>query len=287
MIKRVEIPRIVTTSADVRKAVERARGSGESVGMVPTMGALHDGHLSLVDAARRECDMVVASVFVNPTQFAPHEDYERYPRNLELDAQLLAQRGCDLVFAPSTDEMYPNGYETSIDVGSVAKPFEGKRRPTHFAGVATVVLKLLNLIPAARAYFGQKDYQQTLVVGRMVQDLNVPTKIVVCPTIREPDGLARSSRNAYLTNEERQRAPALFASLKLTEEMANDGERDVATLQTAIEEHLASIGGFEIEYVAFVRAGTVEPVTTLAGPVVALIAARLGQTRLIDNLEIG
>lgn len=287
MIKRVESPQIVPTGAEIRKVVDCAREAGEQVGMVPTMGALHEGHLSLVDAARRECDVVVVSVFVNPTQFAPHEDYERYPRNLDIDAQLLARRGCDLIFAPSANEMYPNGYETSVDVGRVAKPYEGKRRPTHFAGVATVVLKLLNLVPANSAYFGQKDYQQTLVVGRMVEDLNVPTKIVVCPTVREPDGLARSSRNAYLTIEERQRAPALFASLKLAKKMVHHGELHAATLQAAIEKHLAKVGGFELEYIAFVRAGTVEPVTTLSGPVVALIAARLGQTRLIDNLEIG
>jgi pantoate--beta-alanine ligase len=286
MSKIAELPDIVQIGAEIRQLVVRAQQRGERVGVVPTMGALHQGHLSLVDAAHEACDVVVTTVFVNPTQFAPHEDYARYPRNLQRDAELLSARGCHVVFAPSVEEIYPAGYETSIDVGSVAVPLEGQRRPTHFAGVAAVVLKLLNLVPADVTYFGQKDYQQTLVVRRMVADLNVPTRVVVCPTVRESDGLAMSSRNAYLTAEQRQRAPALYASLRLARQMAVNGERQVVALRHAIEQHLTAIGGIELDYIAFVRAGTVQPVDRVVGPTVALIAAKVGQTRLIDNVEI-
>lgn len=287
MSQSTQTPTIVHLGSEIRRIVLKAQAEGRRVGLAPTMGALHEGHLSLVNAARRECDLVVATVFVNPTQFAPHEDYQKYPRDLEEDAAKLARCGCDYVFAPAVDKMYPAGYETSIDVGSVAQPLEGEQRPTHFAGVATVVLKLLNLAPASVAYFGQKDYQQTLVVKRMVEDLNVPTTIQVCPTVREADGLAMSSRNAYLDADERRRAAGLYASLKLTEQMALDAEQSVARLREAVESHLSKIGGIDLEYVAFVRAGSVEPVDTITGPTVVLIAARVGRTRLIDNLQIG
>lgn len=286
-MKTVTSPTIVRTGEDIRQVVRDAQRVGRRVGVVPTMGALHQGHLSLVDAAREHCDLVVVTVFVNPTQFAPHEDYQRYPRELDSDAAKLAQHGCDYVFAPSVEEMYPDGFETSIDVGSVALPYEGERRPTHFAGVATVVLKLLSLVPADAAFFGQKDYQQTLVVGRMIRDLNVPTDLVVCPTVRESDGLAMSSRNAYLDEDQRQRATALSASMQLAGRMVDRGERDVATLHSAMESHLAEVGGVDVEYIAFVRAGTVEAVETITGETMVLIAARVGQTRLIDNMQIG
>ncbi|WP_425396512.1 pantoate--beta-alanine ligase [Aeoliella sp.] len=286
-MKTVTSPTIVRTGEDIRQVVHDAQRVGRRVGVVPTMGALHQGHLSLVDAAREHCDLVVVTVFVNPTQFAPHEDYQRYPRELDSDAAKLAQHGCDYVFAPSVEEMYPDGFETSIDVGSVALPYEGERRPTHFAGVATVVLKLLSLVPADAAFFGQKDYQQTLVVGQMIRDLNVPTDLVVCPTVRESDGLAMSSRNAYLDEDQRQRATALSASMQLAGRMVDRGERDVATLRRAMESHLAEVGGVDVDYIAFVRAGTVEAVETIAGETMVLIAARVGQTRLIDNMQIG
>lgn len=282
-----QTPSIVHLGSEIRNIVLAAQAAGQRVGLTPTMGALHDGHLSLAAAARRECDVVVATVFVNPTQFAPHEDYQLYPRDLQADAAKLAQCGCDYVFAPAVDEMYPTGFETTIDVGSIAHPLEGEHRPTHFAGVATVVLKLMNLVPANVAYFGQKDYQQVLVVRRMVHDLNVPTTIHVCPTVREPDGLAMSSRNSYLDTEERQRAAGLHASLKLAEQLATEGEKSAIKLRQVVEAKLAEIGGIDVEYVAFVRAGSIDPVETLAGPTVALIAARVGRTRLIDNLQIG
>jgi pantoate--beta-alanine ligase len=287
MAKSIELPTIVHAGAEIRQWVARAQEAGQRVGVVPTMGALHEGHLSLIDAARDDCDVVVATVFVNPTQFAPHEDYQRYPRDLDRDAGLLATHGCDYIFAPSVDEMYPRGYETLVDVGSVARSLEGERRPTHFVGVATVVLKLLNLVPADVAYFGQKDYQQSLVIRRMVTDLNLPSRVVTCPTVRETDGLAMSSRNAYLNSDERKRAAAVYASLQLARQMAANGERDVAAVQQAVEQHLVEVGGFELDYVAFVRAGTIEPVEQIDGPTVVLIAAKLGQTRLIDNIEIG
>ncbi|WP_231943729.1 pantoate--beta-alanine ligase [Aeoliella mucimassa] len=281
------MPSIVHTGAEIRQLIHSAQLSGKRVGVVPTMGALHAGHLSLIDAAREQCDLVVATIFVNPTQFAPGEDFERYPRNLEADAAKLASCGCDIVFAPAVDEMYPQGYGTSIDVGAVSRPLEGERRPTHFAGVATVVLKLFQLVPANRAYFGHKDYQQTLVVRQMVRDLNVPIDIVVCPTVRETDGLAMSSRNAYLSPDERKRATALHDSMQLAAQLASTGERSVAKLTAAMEQHLNEVGGFVLDYIAFVRQDTVELVDEVTGPTVILIAAHLGQTRLIDNLVIG
>jgi pantoate--beta-alanine ligase len=188
----------ITRGADIRAAVWHAQQSGKTVGFVPTMGALHEGHLSLVDAARAECDVVAASIYVNPTQFGPSEDFEKYPRPVQRDLELLDGRGCNFAFVPKPSEMYPAGFDTWIDVGRVAAPLEGAARPGHFRGVATVVLKLFQLVPADFAYFGRKDYQQTLVVKRMVEDLNLPTAVRVCPTVRESDGLALSSRNAYL-----------------------------------------------------------------------------------------
>lgn len=281
------LPTVVRSGQAIRQTVLDAVREGRRVGVVPTMGALHRGHLSLVEAARRECDVVVATVFVNPTQFAPHEDFDRYPRQLDADLALLAQHECDYVFAPSVDEMYPKGAATTVEVGGVALPLEGERRPGHFSGVATVVLKLLNLVPANCAYFGRKDYQQTLVVKQMVRDLNVATTIEVCPTVRDADGLALSSRNAYLSSDERRRATALFASLQLAERLVNSGERDASAVQRAMERHLSEVGGIDLDYIALVAAGTVTPVQVIDSPIVALVAARVGETRLIDNLPIG
>ncbi len=250
------------------------------------MGALHAGHLSLVDAARDDCDLVVTTIFVNPTQFGSGEDFESYPRDLAADADLLAPHGCDYLFAPTSSEVYPDGYATTLDVGPVAHPFEGKHRPEHFAGVATVVLKLLHMVPADVACFGKKDYQQTLVVQRMVTDLNVPTALRICPTIREADGLAMSSRNAYLTSTERHQAAGLHASLQLAKKMTGAGERDAGVLTQAVKAHLERLGGIQVDYLAFVRAGTIDEVAMLDGPTVALLAAHVGKARLIDNLEI-
>lgn len=278
---------VITGVASMRTAVRALQQNGETVGFVPTMGALHEGHLSLVDAAAAECDRVVASIFVNPTQFGPNEDFTKYPRLLECDLDLLRGRGCDLAFVPEAAEMYPAGYGTSIDVGPVAVPWEGAARPGHFAGVATVVLKLFECVPADRAYFGRKDYQQTLVVRRMVADLNLPIDVRVCPIVRDADGLALSSRNVYLSPDERRRALALSQSLRLAEEIISGGERDALVVRERMLALIASVGGVGVEYVAIVRDGTVDEVAEIDGPVTIAVAARVGTTRLIDNVRIG
>jgi pantoate--beta-alanine ligase len=279
-------PRIVADGQSLRAEVLAAQAAGLTVGLVPTMGALHDGHLSLVSASRAECDMTVVTVFVNPTQFAAGEDFARYPRDLGRDVSLLAPYGCDLVFAPSKEEMYAPNHATWIDVGSIGQELEGEIRPTHFRGVATVVMKLFQLAPANRAYFGRKDYQQTLVVRQMVSDLNLPIDVRVCPIVREPDGLAMSSRNAYLTPEERKRALALSSSLRLAEQLAAKGERDVAVIRHQMQRELERPGGVGVQYIAFVADGTLSPVQTIDGPTTVAIAATVGKTRLIDNTLI-
>jgi len=279
-----KLPRVLPSVDAVREAVRAAQSAGQTVGFVPTMGALHEGHLSLVDAARAECDLTVVSIFVNPTQFGPKEDLSRYPRDLGKDLRLSGERGCDLVFAPSVEEMYPTGFVTSVDVGPLGRELEGKYRPDHFRGVATVVLKLFQIAPADVAYFGRKDYQQSLVVRQMVADLNVPIEIRVCPTVREPDGLALSSRNAYLSADERRRALALSQCLQLAERLAGEGVRDVKRIREKMQEHLRAVGGVEVQYIAFVADGTVTPVTSLDRPTTVAIAAVVGKTRLIDNV---
>jgi pantoate--beta-alanine ligase len=280
-------PRIITKADAVRAIVRDAQAAGKTVGLVPTMGALHEGHLSLVDAARTECDLVVVSIFVNPTQFGPKEDWSRYPRDLDQDLRHLGGRGCELVFAPMVEEMYPAGYVTLVDVGPLGRELEGEYRPDHFRGVATVVLKLFQIAPADVAYFGRKDYQQALVVRQMAADLNVPIEIRVCPTVREPDGLAMSSRNAYLSTDERRRALALVQSLRLAERLAGEGVRDVAKIRDQMRDQIRAVGGVDVQYIAFVADGTVTPVTSLGGPTTVAIAATVGKTRLIDNLQIG
>lgn len=277
---------IIHDSRTLRQRIIAARAAGQTVGLVPTMGALHEGHLSLVDAARRECDLVVVTVFVNPTQFAPNEDFRRYPRDLDRDLALLESRGCDLVFAPSEEEMYPRGHSTFVDVGDLGAVLEGEIRPTHFRGVATIVLKLFNVAPADRAYFGRKDYQQTLVVRRMVADLNVPIDIRVCPIVREPDGLAMSSRNAYLSPDERQRALALSKALGVARQLVDAGECNVNVLRNAMQREIDRIGGVNVQYIAFIADSTIEPVTTIDGPTTIAIAATVGKTRLIDNILV-
>jgi len=279
-------PKLVTTASELRAAVRAARAAGCAIGLVPTMGALHEGHLSLVQASRSECGFTVATIFVNPTQFAPHEDFDKYPRTLDADLESLASCHADLVFAPRREDMYPAGCSTLVQPPQVAQRWEGECRPGHFQGVATVVLKLFNLAQADVAFFGHKDYQQAAVIRRMVQDLNVPTEIRVCPTVREPDGLAMSSRNRYLSAGERQQAVALSRALRLAEQMAAGGERHAAKLVEAIDRVLAEAQIRRIDYVAVVDPDTLEPVPELTRPVVVLIAARVGGTRLIDNWRI-
>ncbi len=280
-------PRLITTGEEVRQVILDARRRGQTVGLVPTMGALHEGHLSLVDAARAECDLIVVSIFVNPTQFAPNEDFREYPREPARDLSLLVGHGCDVVFAPSEESIYRLGHSTFVDVGPIGSILEGEIRPTHFRGVATVVLKLFQLAPADRAYFGRKDYQQTLVVRQMVADLDVPIDVRVCPTVREADGLAMSSRNRYLSTDERSRALAISRSLRLAEEMYTAGERRAPAIRQRIAREIEDAGGIQTQYIAIVANGTLTPVEQLDGPTTIAIAAKVGNTRLIDNTLIG
>jgi pantoate--beta-alanine ligase len=279
-------PRLVTSVAELRAAVRAARAVGRSIGLVPTMGALHEGHLSLARAARAECGFTVASVFVNPTQFGPHEDFDQYPRTLAADLQALAACHTDLVFAPERHEVYPAGCSTAVEPPQVARRWEGECRPGHFRGVATVVLKLFNLVQADVAFFGQKDYQQVCVIQQMVRDLNVPIEIRVCPTVREADGLAMSSRNRYLSDEQRSQAVAISRGLRQAAQLAADGQRSAAALVAAVGGVLAEARIDRIDYLAVVDPDTLEPVPVLAGPAVILIAAHVGGTRLIDNWKI-
>jgi pantoate--beta-alanine ligase len=279
-------PTLVTTVEQIRRAVAAARAEGRSIGLVPTMGALHEGHLSLVRASKGECGATVVSIFVNPSQFGPTEDLAAYPRALEADLDSLAICGTDLVFAPDTDEVYGEGYATWVEVGSVARPLEGECRPTHFRGVATVVLKLLNVVGPDRAYFGEKDYQQASVIRRMVADLNVPTVVRVCPIVREPDGLAMSSRNAYLAPDARRQAVVLWKSLCLGAELVQGGERDPRTIIRRMREVIESAADARIDYVALVDPETLEPVERIDGAVLAALAVRIGATRLIDNRRL-
>ncbi len=271
---------VVADPAVLRAAVLAARADGRRVGFVPTMGALHAGHLALVARAAAECDLVAASIFVNPTQFGPGEDFERYPRPVVADLEALAGAGVRWVFAPPVAAIYPPGHATRIVVDGPAVGFEGAVRPGHFSGVATVVCRLLLAVPADAAYFGAKDWQQTLVVKRMVCDLGLPVEVVVCPTVREPDGLALSSRNAYLSAADRRRAVALQESLALAAEMWLT-EAPLAVIEAAMRDRLEA-GGVAVDYAAIVAADSLESVTA-GSAAVALVAGRLGSTRLIDN----
>ena len=265
-------------------AAWRAAARGR-LGVVPTMGALHDGHLSLVRRARAECDLVAVTIFVNPAQFGPHEDLSAYPRDVPRDLALLEAEGTDLVFTPSEAMVYPGGFLTWVVVEKLAERWEGISRPGHFRGVATVVLKLLNLVAAERAYFGEKDYQQLRVVERMARDLNVPTTIVACPTVREPDGLAMSSRNAYFSPVERQAAIVLWRALAAARDACRAGQRDASALARLVGETIAREPRARLDYVGVADAQTLEPVERVeeAGAI-CLVAAWIGRVRLIDNL---
>ncbi len=271
--------------AGLRAAVNGWRKAGLSVGLVPTMGALHEGHLSLVRTAKARCDRVVASLFVNPRQFAPHEDFERYPRDEAGDSTLLASAGCDLLFAPERTVMYPEGFSTNVIVTSVSTPLEGEMRPHFFGGVATVVTKLLLQCLPDAAFFGEKDYQQLLVIKRLAHDLDMPIEIVGCPTVREHDGLAMSSRNAYLNADERRVAGRL--NLVLHEAIkAVRGGAAIVDAEAEASRHLSAAGFTSIDYVAIRDAETLERLDELRDPARVLAAAWLGKTRLIDNMEV-
>lgn len=278
-------PRVLETAAEMRAEVRRLQRTGIRVGLVPTMGALHAGHLSLVKIAQQRCERVVTTIFVNPTQFAPHEDFSRYPRTLEQDLRLLREAGCDYVFIPSKDEVYPPGFSTEVAPPAVARRWEGEARPGHFRGVATVVLKLFNMIPADVAVFGQKDYQQAAVIQQMVRDLNVGMDIVIAPTVREPDGLALSSRNRYLSPIERQRALSLSQSLRAAQAAIAAGETRAGTIAALIGETLQPQVD-AIDYVAVVDGDTLEPQEVIQNHTAILLAVKIGNTRLIDNCVV-
>lgn len=274
---------IVRTVGALRQQIGRWRKAEARIGLVPTMGALHAGHLSLVERSRRECDFTVVSIFVNPTQFGPQEDFARYPRDLDADLRLLRPTGADLIFAPELGEVYGPRHATFVEMHGVAEPLEGRCRPGHFRGVATVVLKLFNMVAPDGAYFGQKDYQQSLVIRRLVADLDLPIVVCVCPTVREPDGLALSSRNAYLTAAERQEALVISRALRRAAEVVQSGERRADAVLTEMQTVLAESPGLRLEYLAIVDAETLEPVATIDQTVLAAVAAFVGRTRLIDN----
>jgi pantoate--beta-alanine ligase len=275
--------RPVSTVAELREALAPARRRGLTIGLVPTMGALHEGHLSLIERARAACDLVVVSLFVNPAQFNERSDLERYPRQQQRDAELAADAGAGVLFAPSAEEVYPPGFATAVEVLGVTDRLEGAvRGSAHFRGVSTVVTKLLCMALPDVAYFGQKDAQQVAVIRRLVTDLNLPVRVEVCPTVREPDGLAMSSRNALLSAEERSRALALPAALRAASERAADGERSATALLHLAREAMLS---FEVEpeYLALVDPVTLEPCEILTGESLLAVAARVGEVRLIDN----
>ncbi|MEX0670425.1 MAG: pantoate--beta-alanine ligase [Pirellulales bacterium] len=275
--------RVIAEPEAMRSEILTARAAGRRIGFVPTMGALHAGHMSLVDRAAVECDDVAVSIFVNPTQFGPHEDYAAYPRTLEADAAALHERHVRWIFVPEAASIYPPDRATRIMVDGPARRFEGEIRPGHFSGVATVVCRLFLAVPADVAYFGAKDWQQTLVVKRMVRDLGLPIEVAVCPTVREPDGLAMSSRNAYLSPADRSRATALAESLALAERMWVAGDGSTA-IERAMRDHLHS-RGVAVDYAAVVDSESLEPLAGAAAAV-ALVAGRLGSTRLIDNRQL-
>jgi pantoate--beta-alanine ligase len=271
----------VKTLIDLRSSRDSFSGR---VGLVPTMGYLHEGHLSLVRRAREECEHVAVSIFVNPTQFGPQEDLASYPRNLERDLSLLEPLGVDLVWVPSSEIMYPPGYQTWVEVEKITRPLEGAMRPGHFRGVATVVAKLFNAVQPHRAYFGQKDAQQAAVIRQMVRDLSYPIEIVVCPIVREADGLAMSSRNVYLTPEQRRAATVLYRSLVAAKEAYEQGERNAEKLRARVQEVLAAEALAKVQYVSCADPDTLEELETVTGKALLSMAVFVGQTRLIDNM---
>ena len=270
----------------MRAAARAARLAGKRVGLVPTMGALHEGHLSLVRAARSACDVVAASIFVNPLQFGPKEDLEKYPRSFERDRELLESEGVDLLFAPSIEQMYPAGAVTWVTVEELSSKLDGRSRPGHFRGVTTVVAKLFHIVEPDTAFFGQKDAAQVAIIRRMVGDLNVPVEIVVCPIVREPDGLAMSSRNAYLDAEQRKQALVLHTSLTRVRELVHAREMSAGKLAAAGREVFAREPSVRLDYFEVVNPDTLDPVEDVSGGALVAVAAYVGGTRLIDNLLI-
>lgn len=276
---------VVHTKKDLRKCLANAHG--QTIGFVPTMGYLHPGHLSLIHRARRENDVVVVSVFVNPTQFGPNEDLEAYPRDTQRDIDLLRSEKTDIAFFPSTEELYPVGFTTFVEVeGPMIQVMCGQGRPTHFRGVTTIVAKLFHLVHPQRAYFGQKDAQQVAVLKQMVRDLDFDLELVTCPTVREADGLAMSSRNAYLTPDQRAQAPQIARALFDARERIANGERRAEKIAEYLKKQITAIDSAVIDYVSIADARSLREVNTLDGQVLIAVAVKLGRTRLIDNIDI-
>jgi pantoate--beta-alanine ligase len=276
--------KVIETVDEMRRL---RRTLDEPVGFVPTMGYLHEGHLSLVKRARKENATVVVSIFVNPTQFGPCEDLEDYPRDTKRDLAMLEELDTDIVFMPSSDKVYPPQFNTWVEVTRLTERLEGAARPTHFRGVTTVVAKLFNIVRPTHAYFGQKDAQQAIVIQKMVADLNMDLDIVVCPTIREPDGLAMSSRNIYLTPEQRRAAVVLFQSLNLVEQLWADGKRNAGHIRTEIGRLIEGQSEGQIDYVSVADPGTLEELDTITSAALVSLAVRFGKTRLLDNVVLG
>jgi pantoate--beta-alanine ligase len=276
--------KVCTTIDEMRSASRAVRRAGKRLGFVPTMGALHEGHLSLVRAARASSDVMAASIFVNPTQFGPNEDLAKYPRSFERDCELLERGGVELLFAPSVEEMYPAGAVTWVTVEGLSDKLDGRSRPGHFRGVATVVAKLFHIVEPDAAFFGQKDAAQVAVIRRMVRDLNFAVEIVVCPIIREPDGLAMSSRNAYLDPDQRNQSLVLYRSLMRVKALADAGERRAAVLSAAGRAEFLPASSVRLDYFEIVDPNTLEPLADVSGGALVAVAAFVGPTRLIDNV---
>jgi pantoate--beta-alanine ligase len=278
--------KIYTSIDEMRSASRAARQAGRRLGLVPTMGALHEGHLSLVRAARSSADVVAASIFVNPTQFGPHEDLAKYPRSFERDRDLLQNEGVELLFAPSVEEMYPAGAVTWVTVEELSGKLDGRSRPGHFRGVTTVVSKLFHIVEPDSAFFGQKDAAQVAIIRRMVRDLNLPVHITVCPIVREPDGLAMSSRNAYLDPEQRKDALVLQGSLAVVQQLIEQGENSAVNLIAAGRQKFADKTSVRLDYFEIVNPDTLDPIQAIEDLALIAVAAYVGSTRLIDNLLI-
>lgn len=286
MLKGVRRMRVTGKIEDIKQWVAEARAAGKCIGLVPTMGALHVGHASLIDAARRRCSFVVVSLFVNPTQFGPGEDFDSYPRPFEQDLALCERHGVDVVFAPSSAEMYPRENLSWVSVSRITEHLCGRSRPNHFRGVTTVCTKLFHIVGCDVAFFGQKDAQQCVVIRRMVADLNMPLEIVVCPTVREPDGLAVSSRNQYLSEQQRKEAPIIYEALRKGQEAIEAGATDPAQIRERMAAVMRRVPALQIEYISLVDPETLEDVECIRGTVLIAVAARLGPARLIDNILV-
>ena len=274
------------TIEKVRSLVKIARSKGKKIGLVPTMGALHIGHISLMEAAVKDCDFVIVSIFVNPTQFGPDEDFEKYPRPIQADLEICKKAGVDVVFAPSPGQMYPAENITWVNVEKLTEQLCGKSRPVHFRGVTTVCTKLFNIVAPDTAYFGQKDAQQAIVIKRMVADLNMPLQIVICPTVREPNGLAVSSRNQYLTARQKKDAANIYKSLQTCRKLIDDGTTETNQIIAEMQKILQQIPSGEIEYVSIVDAETLQSIDKITGKVLAAVAVKVGPARLIDNILV-